>query len=265
MLFELRPKKAIISDINGELINLYRVIQNNVEELIDELSNQNKYSNTAKSYYKIRELDRDLKEYNKLTGIDKAARVLYLNKTCYNGLYRVNSAGEFNSPFGSYKNPKIVNDITLKAVNKYFNEANIKFLNVDFEKSVKNAKKGDFVYFDPRYVPISKTSNFTGYNESGFGEKEQRRLKEVCDKLNKEGVKFLLSNSDCTFIRELYKGHNIVTIKAKRAINSNGNDRGEINEYREARLMTKFDSSANLPEIFKKIIYQYYQLQVIVI
>lgn len=230
VLFELQPKQAVINDINRELVNLYSVIQNNVEELINKLSDSNLYSNTSECYYRIRELDREPKEYNKLTGIDKAARVLYLNKTCYNGLYRVNSMGEFNSPFGSYKNPNIVNEITLRAVNKYFNDANIKFLNTDFEKAVKNAKKEDFVYFDPPYAPISKTSNFTGYNESGFGETEQIRLKKLCDKLNEKGVKFLLSNSDCEFIRNLYKDYNIVTIRAKRTINSNGNNRGAISE-----------------------------------
>ena len=118
----------------------------------------------------------------------------------------------------------------IETLNKYFNESNIKFLNGDFEKTVKNAKKGDFIYFDPPYAPISKTSNFTGYNESGFGENEQIRLKKLCDTLDKKGVKFLLSNSDCEFIRELYKDYNIVTIKAKRAINSNGNNRGNVSE-----------------------------------
>ena len=230
VLFEFQPKNAIVNDINKELINLYSVIQNNVEELISKLSDTDTYSNTSECYYKIRELDREPQKYNKMTGIDRAARILYLNKTCYNGLYRVNSVGEFNSPFGSYKNPNIVNEITLRAVNKYFNESNIKFLNIDFEKAVKNAKKGDFIYFDPPYAPISKTSNFTGYNESGFGENEQIRLKTLCDILDKKGVKFLLSNSDCEFIRELYSDYNIVTIKAKRAINSNGNNRGTVSE-----------------------------------
>lgn len=230
VLFELQPKNAIVNDINKELINLYSVIQNNVEELIDKLSDTDTYSNTSECYYRIRELDREPQKYNKMTGIDRAARILYLNKTCYNGLYRVNSVGEFNSPFGSYKNPNIINEITLRAVNKYFNESNIKFLNGDFEKTVKNAKKWDFIYFDPPYAPISKTSNFTGYNESGFGENEQMRLKKLCDALDKKGVKFLLSNSDCELIRKLYKDYNIVTIKAKRAINSNGNNRGNISE-----------------------------------
>lgn len=230
VLFELQPNQAIVNDINKELINVYSVIQNNVDELIETLSNQEIYANTSDCYYKIRELDREPKKFNKLTGIERAARILYLNKTCYNGLYRVNSMGEFNSPFGSYKNPNIINEVTLRAVSKYFNESNIKFLNGDFEKVLKTAKKGDFVYFDPPYAPISKTSNFTGYNENGFGENEQIRLKEMCDSLNKKGVKFLLSNSDCEFIRELYKEYIIVTIKAKRAINSNGNNRGAVSE-----------------------------------
>lgn len=230
VLFELQPKQAIVNDINKELINLYSVIQNNVDELIAILSNQNEYSNNSECYYKIRELDREQQKYNRLTGIERAARILYLNKTCYNGLYRVNSMGEFNSPFGSYKNPNIVNEITLRAVNKYFNDSNIKFLNGDFEKAIKTAKKEDFVYFDPPYAPISKTSNFTGYNESGFGESEQIRLKILCDSLNKKKIKFLLSNSDCDFIRELYKDYYIVTIQAKRSINSNGNNRGAVSE-----------------------------------
>ena len=132
VLFELQPKNAIVNDINKELINLYSVIQNNVDDLIEKLSDTESYSNTSDCYYRVRELDREPQKYNKMTGVDRAARILYLNKTCYNGLYRVNSMGEFNSPFGSYKNPNIVNSITLKAVSKYFNESNIKFLNGDF-------------------------------------------------------------------------------------------------------------------------------------
>ena len=229
VLFEIQPNNATINDINLELMNVYSVIKSNVDDLIKELSKKI-YSNNAESYYKIREIDRDKNQYNKLSGVQKAARIIYLNKTCYNGLYRVNSMGEFNSPFGSYKNPTIVNEVTLRAVSKYFNENNITFLSVDFENAVKNAKKGDFVYFDPPYAPISKTSNFTGYNESGFGENEQVRLKELCDKLNKKGVKFLLSNSDCEMIHDLYKEYKIISIKAKRAINSNGSSRGEVGE-----------------------------------
>lgn len=231
VLFDIQPDKAVINDANHELIDVYKVIKNNVEELITELKTD-KYLNTLEKFYEIREIDRQPK-YNNLTGIQKAARILYLNKTCYNGLYRVNSIGEFNSPFGKYKNPNIINEPGLRAVSKYFNEANITFLSGDFESTVKGIKKGAVVYFDPPYAPISKTSSFTGYNESGFGEEEQKRLKKLCDKLTEKGVHILLSNSDCEFIRELYgdeKKYQIITVNAKRSINSNGNSRGEVRE-----------------------------------
>lgn len=231
VLFEIQPEKAIINDVNHDLIDVYKVIKDNVEELIKELKKE-KYANTSEAFYDIRELDR-LPKYNNLTGIEKAARILYLNKTCYNGLYRVNSIGEFNTPFGRYKNPNIVNEVGLRAVSKYFNEADITFLSGDFESTVKGIKKGSVVYFDPPYAPVSKTSNFTGYNESGFGEEEQKRLKRLCDRLTDKKVNILLSNSDCEFIRELYRDsekYQIILVKAKRAINSNGNSRGEIGE-----------------------------------
>ncbi|MCL2383808.1 MAG: DNA adenine methylase [Oscillospiraceae bacterium] len=230
VLFALQPKKAVINDINSDLINVYNVIKDNVEELINELDNKEKYLNNAECFYSIREIDRESNKFDKLTKIEKAARVIYLNKTCYNGLYRVNSAGKFNSPFGSYKNPNIVNSEVLRAVSNYFNRAEITFLNGDFANTVEKINKGAFVYFDPPYAPISKTSNFTGYSEGGFGEAEQIRLKELCDELNQKGVKFLLSNSDCEFIRELYKDYEIIEIKAKRSINSNANRRGEVSE-----------------------------------
>ena len=230
VFFEIQPKKAVVNDMNDELINVYNVIKNNFEDLVKSLSDKEKYSNTSECFYNIRAIDRDYTEYNRLSNIQKAARILYLNKTCYNGLYRVNSAGEFNSPFGNYKNPSIVNESVLGAVSQYLNEANVKFLNGDFEYAVKTAKKGDFVYFDPPYAPISRTSNFTGYNEIGFGEREQIRLKELCDKLTKKGVEILVSNSDCEFIRDLYKEYEIIEIKAKRSINCNANGRGEISE-----------------------------------
>ena len=232
VLFDIQPKKAVINDINHDLINVYKVIKHNVEDLITELK-EDKYVNSSEAFYKIRELDRKPKEFHKLTEIQKAARMLYLNKTCYNGLYRVNSIGEFNSPFGRYKNPNIINEVGLRAVSKYFNESEITFLNGDFESAVKGIKKGSVVYMDPPYAPISKTSNFTGYNESGFGIDEQERLKKLCDKLTEKGVHVLLSNSDCDIIRQLYsdeKKYSIISVKAKRTINSVANSRGEVRE-----------------------------------
>lgn len=227
VLFELQPKKAVINDVNSELINLYNVIKDDVELLIEDLR---KHENTSEYFYRIREMDRDRELYEKLSNIEKASRIVYLNKTCFNGLFRVNKSGEFNSPFGKYKNPNIVDEVTLRAVSKYFNKADIKILNSDFEQSLKGIRKGSFVYLDPPYDPVSSSANFTGYDKGGFNRDEQIRLKKLCDKLDKKGVKFLLSNSATDFIKDLYKDYNIKVVKAKRAINSNGNARGEVDE-----------------------------------
>ena len=227
VLFELQPKKAVINDVNGELINLYNVIKDDVELLIEDLK---KHENTPEYFYSIRELDRKKDKYENLSNVEKASRIVYLNKTCFNGLFRVNKAGEFNSPFGKYKNPNIVDEVTLRAVSKYFNKADIKILNGDFEASLKGIRKGAFVYLDPPYDPVSNSANFTGYDKGGFNRDEQIRLKKLCDKLDKKGVKFLLSNSATDFIKDLYKDYNIKIVKAKRAINSNGNARGEVDE-----------------------------------
>ena len=229
VLFELQPKKAIINDFNSELINVYTVIRDYSEELIKELQ-FHKDNNTSEHFYAVREYDRKPEFFSQMTPVQKAARVIYLNKTCYNGLYRVNSAGQFNSPYGKYKNPNIVNETVIRAMSKYFNENNIVIKNEDFKEALKGLRRGAFVYLDPPYMPISSSSSFTGYTENGFNEDKQRELKELCDKLDKKGIKFLQSNSDCEFIRELYSGYRIKTIKAKRAINSKGNTRGEINE-----------------------------------
>ena len=151
VLFGLQPRKAVVNDVNKELVNVYRVIRDNVNELIEDLK---KHKNDADYFYEMREKDRDKKVYNKMTNIEKASRILYLNKTCYNGLFRVNQQGEFNTPFGRYKNPNIVNEPTLKAVNSYFNKANITLKCGDFEEAVKGIRKGGFVYFDPPYDPV---------------------------------------------------------------------------------------------------------------
>ena len=226
ILFHLYPKKAVINDFNEELINVYKTIKENPEELITDLRT---HKNDPDYFYDIRALDRK-NDFLKLSDIERASRVIYLNKTCYNGLYRVNSSGEFNSPFGRYENPNIVNESTIRAVSNYLNGNNITILNGDFEDALKGIKKGDFVYFDPPYHPVSASSNFTGYVQGGFLESDQKRLKVLCDKLNDEGVKFLLSNSSTQFIKNLYKDYTIRYVKASRAINSNAKKRGEIDE-----------------------------------
>lgn len=227
LLFHLQPKKAYINDINHDLIRVYTVIKNNVEELIEELK---KYKNEAEFFYSVRDLDRDKYLYKSLSETEKAARIIYLNKTCYNGLYRVNNAGEFNSPFGFYSNPNVVNEPVLRAVSAYFNKNNIHFSSVDYSEVLTDIKKGTFVYLDPPYDPISETSNFTGYSKNGFTKDEQVRLRKNCDDLDRHGIKFMLSNSATSFILEQYSKYNITIVKAKRAINSVGSKRGNVDE-----------------------------------
>jgi DNA adenine methylase len=227
IFFHLQNKHSTINDLNADLINAYQVVQNNVEALIESLK---QHQNTPEYFYKIREMDRS-SEFNALSSIDKASRLIYLNKTCYNGLYRVNNAGEFNSPFGNYKNPNIVNEPVLRAVNKFLKDKEITITNTDYQDAVKAADNRSFIYFDPPYHPLTDSSNFTGYVQGGWQEEEQVRLKEFCDLLTKQNIKFLLSNSSAHFIRDLYKDYNITTLQANRAVNSVAEKRGAVDEF----------------------------------
>lgn len=226
LFFHLEPKKAIINDSNEELMNVYRVIKYNLEELLIDLK---VHQNTSDYFYQIRGIDRQ-PLFNNLTEVQHASRVIYLNKTCFNGLYRVNSLGEFNSPFGKYIKPNIVNEPTLRAVSNYLNSNDIKILNGDYEDVLKTITPDTFVYLDPPYHPISESSNFTGYVQGGWTEKHQIRLKNVCDSLNERNIKFLLSNSSAPLIKSLYSEYKIHTINANRSINSVGEKRGQIEE-----------------------------------
>ena len=228
VLFHLQPKKAIINDYNQELMNVYQVIKDKPNELIEVLQ-EHKGLNSEDYFYEICSLDRS-ENYENMTDVEKAGRVIYLNKTCFNGLFRVNRAGFFNTPYGKYKNPSIVNEVTIKAVSNYFNSAKIKFLTGDYKEALR---RGAFVYFDPPYVPISSSSSFTGYTEHGFDYEKQVELRDECLKLHNRGVKFLQSNSYSPEILELYsdqKVFNIEIVKAKRSINSQVDKRGEISE-----------------------------------
>lgn len=227
LLFSLQPNTAYINDINADLICVYTVIRDNVNELIEELK---KYKNESAFFYSVRDWDRDKEKYSSLSEIERAARILYLNKTCYNGLYRVNNAGEFNSPFGNYRNPNIVNEPVLRAVSAYFNTATVYFSSLDYAEVLKEIKKGTFVYLDPPYDPVSETSNFTGYSKGGFSKEDQIRLRQCCDDLQKRGIKFMLSNSATPFILDQYADYNISIVQAKRAINSVGSKRGDTDE-----------------------------------
>ena len=226
LLFSLQPKKAVINDSNAELINCYKTIKNSLDELIEDLKN---HKNNEYYYYDIRDWDRE-KNFKSKTEVQRASRIIFLNKTCYNGLFRVNSQGQFNVPFGKYKNPNILDIAVLKAVNKYLNENQVRILNSDFQEAVKDAKRGDFIYLDPPYDPVSETASFTGYDVNGFNKQEQRRLKEVFDDLNSRGCHILLSNACTEFIEDLYKDYLHTKISAIRAINCNGKKRGKVDE-----------------------------------
>lgn len=227
VLFAVQPSKAIVNDLNEDLIAVYEVIRDDVDLLIEDLK---KHENDAEYFYAMRDKDRDKEIYQSMSKVERASRLIYLNKTCFNGLFRVNSSGEFNSPFGHYKNPNIVNEPVLRAVNKYFSTNSISFCNEDFAVTLERVGKGGFVYLDPPYDPVSDTASFTGYNKGGFDRSEQMRLKQCCDELTKRGVKFLLSNSATAFIKDLYKDYDISVVQAKRAINADASKRGAIEE-----------------------------------
>ena len=223
ILFSVQPKNAIVNDLNTALISVYEIIRDDVETLISILS---RHVNTQEHYYSTRDLDRDKENFRILSKATKAARLIFLNKTCYNGLFRVNSAGEFNTPFGYYKNPGIVNEPVLRAVSEYLSSNNITFYSEDFADTLRRITKDYFVYLDPPYDPVSDTASFTGYNKGGFDKNEQIRLKQCCDDLNGRGIKFLLSNSATTFIKDLYRDYHISVVEAKRVINSDAKKRG---------------------------------------
>ena len=230
VLFSLQPKKSVINDTNSELINCYRVIKDNPEELL-ELCQQHRENNSKEYFYSLREQDRR-EDFKNRSPLQRAARIIYLNKTCFNGLFRVNSSGQFNVPYGNYSNPVIADPAVIRSVSAYLNRQDVRILEGDFAKAVSTARKGAFIYFDPPYHPISDTSSFTGYSVNGFGEKEQIRLKEVCDKLTERGCQVLVSNSSAALIKEIYcdPNYEIVEVKATRAINAVGSKRGRINE-----------------------------------
>ena len=230
VLFGLQPGKAVINDSNTQLMITYNAIKENVEELIAALRKHEKMYDKD-YYYKIRNLDRDPVQFNELSNIEKAARTIFLNKTCFNGLYRVNSKGFFNVPLGKYKNPVICNDTVLRSISGYLNSNDITILNEDFESAVSGADKNSFVYFDPPYHSQDKT-NFTAYQADGFGLSCQERLRNLMIEMTKREVRCLLSNSDTEFIRGLYNNDffDIVTVQAKRKINSDSAGRGNVKE-----------------------------------
>lgn len=217
---ENKIKRVFINDVNEELITAYRVIKERPCELIEELS-KTRYVNTEKYFYEIRD-EKPQEE------VEATARFIYLNKTAFNGLYRVNSSGKFNTPFGKYSNPKILDVENILAVHNALQKDEITCL--DFEEAVSTAWKKDFVYFDPPYQPISKTSSFTKYTSQDFTEKDQVRLLQCFKRLDRKGCYVMLSNSYSEFIKEIYSEFTQHTVRARRAINCVGSSRGNVNE-----------------------------------
>ena len=220
VFFHLNPLNAHISDVNEELFQTYRVVRDKVESLIKDLG---RYVNTEEYFYQVR-----LQKPSDLSDIEVASRFIFLNHTCFNGLYRVNRRGQFNAPFGFYKNPMIQNELGLRGASKALQGVDIQCC--DFEEALVGAKHNDFVYLDPPYIPLTPTSNFTSYSSGGFNIGDQERLAKLVGKLGLRGCKIMLSNSDTPLTRKLYEGFKIVSVKARRAINSDSTKRGPVSE-----------------------------------
>lgn len=218
--FYLLPEKAVLIDNNPELINFYLVVRDNLDVLLLILQN---HKNESEYYYRIRALNPEA-----LDPVSRASRFLYLNKTGYNGLWRVNRQGKHNVPFGRYKNPKIADAENLRWVSDALKRAQI--LLDDFSAVLNYAERGDFIYFDPPYYPLSETAYFTDYTVDSFGRADQERLAATFQELDKGGCLVMLSNSDTPFIRELYTGYEIQNVYAKRAINCRAERRGFVAE-----------------------------------
>ena len=223
VFFDLLPETAYLSDLNNELVVTYNVIKNDVENLIKSLK---KHKLDKEYFLKIRAQNPE-----KLSDLNIASRFIYLNRTCFNGMYRVNSKGGFNVPFGKYTNPLICDEVNLRKASKALKNVEIK--KQDYKEVLKKAKKGDFIYFDPPYYPVSKTSSFTSYTSESFLDKEQIELRDTFVELHKRGCFVMLSNSDTPFINKIYsepKGLRITKVQAGRAINSDASKRGKITE-----------------------------------
>jgi len=220
MLFSLQHPENIICDYNEELIDTYRVVKHRVDELIDILS----------GYVYDRDFFHEIRSWNvlELDDVTKAARMIYLNKTCYNGLYRVNKSGQFNAPFGTYKNPKIYCKDNLRNVSQFLKTTEI--LSGDFTVPAALIGENDFVYIDPPYIPLNATSNFTSYTAKGFSIQEQIRLGAFTAQLIAQGAKVMLSNSDTVLSREIFGHMQAHEVLSGRSINSNPNRRGNVHE-----------------------------------
>lgn len=222
LFFYLQPEEARLSDYNWKLVETYEVVRDRPDELIEALK---PHKNEKEYYYKVRSQDP-----HDLTPVQRAARLIYMNKTCYNGLYRENQKGEFNVPFGRYKRPKICDEERLHAASCALQ--GVELCAVDFEEAIADAGEGDFVYFDPPYVPLNATSSFTSYSRYGFDDEDHRRLAAAFQELTERGCLVMLSNSSAPLVYDLYEGndYHIEKVQARRNINSKAHKRGPVTE-----------------------------------
>lgn len=236
LFFYLEPDKGSINDVNIRLMNFYKVLKDKPDELINEAS---KYVYKKDEYYRLRSRFNE----ESLSDVEDAAILLYLNKTGYNGLYRVNSKGRYNVPFGRYKNPTIIDEEKIREAS-----AILKSIDIHSERFTcvkKKAESGDIVYFDPPYLPISETSDFTEYSKAGFGYDDHELLRDTCVELDEKGVLFVQSNSHIEAIIELYEDigeFRINTVQMNRAINSKASSRGEVNEILITNIPKKIEN-----------------------
>ncbi len=235
VFFHLNPQEAHLSDVNGELVNAYQVIRDHAEALISTLSG---YPHDKDFFYALRAQDPAT-----LTSVERAARIIYMNKTCFNGLYRVNRRGQFNVPFGDYKNPRILDVAGIRAAQNVLQGVSV--THQGFDAVLTEAQSGDFVYFDPPYHPLSSTASFTSYAADDFGPEDQIRLAAVFRRLDAKGVKLMLSNSDTPFIRDLYDGFEIQQVWAPRAINRDASKRKGVNEVVVTNYATQLAAPAS--------------------
>jgi DNA adenine methylase len=224
MFFARRPRRALLSDVNERLVITYVAIRDELPAVLGHLEALGR-AHSETSYYAVRD------RYNtarRISPPERAAMFIYLNKTCFNGLHRVNRRGHFNVPLGRYENPRIVDHEGLAAASDALRHAEIR--HAGFEELIVTAKPGDFVYFDPPYAPMSPTASFTSYAEGAFGDDQQVRLRDVFHELDRRGCKLMLSNSDVPRIRELYRAFRVDLVAAPRAINCDAKKRGPVTE-----------------------------------
>ena len=225
LFFDLQPDNAFLSDVNSELVNCYHIVRDEPEALIELLAT---HYYDKDYYYHIRNLDRDSAVFASLSAVERAARLIFLNRTGFNGMYRVNSRGEFNVPFGRYANPQILNEDLIYQASATLQSTQIS--QCSYDAILTQAQSGDFVYFDPPYMPLSKTSNFTSYAKDDFDYDDQKALALCCRNLADKNISFVASNSYVDDVKNLYQEFDFIELKARRSINAKADGRQPVSE-----------------------------------